>query len=638
MKSIGKALVGVLLAVSPAFAEPLTPTTTSNSKEISLAGHELQALVAQSLNAFASGKFTRALQGFNRVLSVTSDPEQRASLHFNAAACLLKLRRPDEAERRFLLVVEESAQDAALGRIQAGFAALAAQAISRAEVHFKGVVAANADERKLAQQLQLAIAEQRLEVESRERLKLLAQGYEQLGQEKLALAKLSFLSVLKLRPLTSERADALYGLALVAHRSGETSEALILVDNSLALDSQRYAPHWLRGVISLDQGKRQAAEQAWRLALALNPPASSQALLRTSLAQLDSRSPAGFSGGAHVAAGYDSNAAQSGSAVRVGLAATDDPVSVSTGSPIAEGQYYLSAEQHWGRRGSFRQQLSIANLAMSRSNVRDFSLSQAHLLLQAGYYPLPWVHTWLSLAGAHLRIGLAADTPFVSLVQMTVGTRLEASEKFQTRVSASYEVVRGLQQSAALTGYRLRGAISESYTGSRLTLELGAEVLLNSARRESLVADLALVPRCQNSRIVVQAICDTLRFDVPLSYRALSVHADTSYSLLPSILAVGNLGYQYRAYSEDAQLLAGDAGVVIPNSETRRKDHRMDVGLGLNWLPQFLSPWSLTLSYRAKIVVSNLRPDLDDSEHRYDYEDRNYTQHRALLGVRLRLP
>lgn len=599
---------------------------------------ELRSVVKRALSAFEAGQFAEALGGFEQALASALLDAQKASLHFNAAACLMGLNRPEQAEARFLLVIQLSTDQASAARMQAGWAALAVSAVDRAERHRRAVSPGDSQEREQWVELGQAIAEKRLAITEEQRASLLIVGYQQLAERAFPQARQAFVQLLALSPGRAERADALYGLAMVAFEHRQFASALQYIEQSLALHSASYEAHWLRATLAREMGQPDAAKRSWQKALKLGPPPALRRAIQRALERGDRRLPEGASASVSLAGGFDTNASQAGAAVRTGLSSTEDSVAAEPGSSIFQGQLELTLNQRLGEFGSLREQLLVSNWALSHSSVRDYSLNRAELSVRGGYYVLPWLETWTSLGVGHLRTGLAAATPFLSLLRLSGGGSATAWSGLETRFGSEYEIVRGLQDHSELTGYRLRAFASENFTGNLLSWELGVEGLLNTARRQLLVANSGLFPRCASSRIVLQAVCDTLMFSVPLSYRAASITSDLSYPLSTSLVLEVGLGYQYRHYSDSSQLLMGRAGTTVPDSETQRRDHYWDGNLNAQWLPEFLAPWSVWAKFRSLIVLSNLKPDLLDPEHRFDYENRNYTQHRVLGGIRLTIP
>ena len=112
------------------------------------------------LGHYRAGRFAEALAAFDAALThPASSDEERATVEFNAAACLFELGRYDEAERRFLAAAALDPSVEALAQANAGLAALRAGRQVAAKQHLEAADPSDASARARVEQLRAELAD-----------------------------------------------------------------------------------------------------------------------------------------------------------------------------------------------------------------------------------------------------------------------------------------------------------------------------------------------------------------------------------------------------------------------------------------------------------------------------------------------
>lgn len=593
-------------------------------------------LVNQALQAFEQGDLEQALKRFEQALQdpATPSPEQ-ALLAINAGVCLMGLGRPGEAESLFERAARLDPALQRVARLQAGLAAAAAGRVERARQVLSAVQPAGEEEQQLAQQLEQTLKRSAEQAQQRKQQAALAKAYTLLDTAPEE-ARTACGQALALSKSAIQSAEAHYCLSLSLRELGRSQEALAASEQAIAGAPQRSAFHFLHGLLQAEIGHFARAERDFAQALSLNPSAADRARIERTRVALHPLGASGWSGSAEVAMGFDSNAAQSGSAERRGLASTGvaDETASQTQSPLLRARGLVEGRWRRSDRWVLLAELGGDLATLTASEVSALGLFTAQAQVGAGLLLMPHLQLELRGGGEHLRQGPDAATPLLTEWggELTARMRLAPAELL---LGLLHRVVEGHGvQASALSGSRSRAWVSANWEPAGWALAGSGGWTASRAGRLQLNADLARVPACSGPAQALAAGCPSAQFDVPLSFQALDLGLQASTALSKQWSALGSAAISRRWYSDPSRLTLGPTASVVDQSEVSRQDWTYDLALEL----RFALPWSgnqaLWLGHHSRVNRSNLRPDLNDPVRRFHYEDRNFNQHRTSFGYR----
>jgi tetratricopeptide (TPR) repeat protein len=612
--------------------DPSQPT----SDEPTLPRSEFERHVADGVAAFAAREFAAALRSFDQAAALTTDAESLGTLHFNAGVCEFELGRFVASERRFAAAAATGYTDGDGARLHAGFAALRAGQLSRAAEHARLVVPRGERESVQKRDLLEEIRAARLSVQQRVARAHVKDGFVALGAGRVDESREEFRRALAssryLSP--SDLVDTHYGLARIDAAREQHALALNHLRIAIELQPGDQELHWLRGMSYERLGRKTEAVRSYRRALACETTSAQATRAQDAIDDLHPLGAAGVSGNVQVSGGVDSNASQSGSASTRGFtfptaAATAEE---ATSSPFvalsAQVQYDRRVSQDWALLPTY----TASVLLLTESSVRPLSLTLQEFAIGLSHAP-NMATRWDLRAGAALLLsGAPPDDPFTSETFVLTGAAFETSPHWQTFVNAELARVWGLNESSALTGYRTGVELGERLSSRALSASASVRVTITRAGTETFALQRIVAPVCRFMDRA-QFVCEDAAVAVPLSH----VDPELRFGVRwwPSdVWSVGfSGGVLYRHDLESSALLIGLQRTLVDETLKRRRDVRFDAALDMRlhfWRDSSLFTF---LRQSGRVNRSNLAPDAADPNHRFDYEDRNYTQSLTEVGL-----
>lgn len=545
-----------------------------------------EALNLAGLARFRQGRPAEALEALDRA-GQAADPPEAGRWHYNRASCLYELERFADAEAAFLQAAALDPSLAAVSLANAGFAALDAGAPRRARELAARARAADGAAVELAADL-----EQRAAAAER------------------------------------EQATQAYREALAAFDAGRFAEARERFLRAAALDPADGASRVMAGAAALQLGDRAGARAELDQALALRLDEAAARAARGYLDALarpaDARLP-GWDRSASLAAGWDSDALQSGGAGmdRAGMAASGTP------SPLASAELALAWRPDLPGSLQAEASYSFSQLAYLRNLAADRSV-QAHALTAS----------LEARVGAALRVGgaLGGQAAFTGLssfrglqAQGSAGlwAALDESPETATRLDLEGALLKGLAEFDYLGGGRLAATLSQELRLEAVTLGLGYRL------RGELLGSYAapwLSPR--------DPPCDpSCTQDVtPFAWLGHAVWLSARAPLGTSWLLEASAGFELRSYLEDnTRWLKTAGGTVSLIARQRREDQRWFAGASAAFA--LTRALSLTLRYDLVLNRSNIAARTPDSgpacgmmDPACTFRPDNYDKHVLTLG------
>jgi Tfp pilus assembly protein PilF len=562
-------------------------------RALSLARRALQAspesvdaLTVLGMVEAERGEPQDALRHFDAALALAGQTPP-AGLSWNRAACLSALGRAEAAERAFLEVAGRAKPPLdALGLINAGLAALDAEAPARARTHL-----AQAEQRDREGALELELQQLRDELdahdhgerEERERLRELVERG-QLDQAERAIAR-----ELRAHP---DDAELSYLGGLVAYQQARLTfaEARLTRARELGLDHERDA--LARDYLELLAGG------LWLSGHGL---------------YLD----------AELGGGYDSNAVQAG-------LGQGNPLLSSANDTLGGAYARAALELGYGlapwTRGFMVARYGVEQLAYS-AGALDLWNAQQHELafeleqrldgglrlgaLTRGSFELAGLTNLRAFAasgGAELALGL--DHGGGAQARLTAGVQRTLA------LDADFEFLKGTRLELLLQETLSRGALRAGLFASYRTELLGTQ-------RVATTAPLRLCSDCSASYVI------------PLAYHGPRGGVWGSYRVLPELRAAARITGELRSYDSAAYLeLASVSFGSAKLAKRVERDLRLSLGTGLTLdLPD---PFELDLDYDVTFAWSNTDNTLS-GDHTLDYANRQFVRHVVALGVAIRL-
>lgn len=590
-----------------------------------------------ALEAFEARDFAKALENFDRAIALGRAPGELATLHFNAGVCAFELGRFSEAEQRFETAADLDTEDADSARVHAGFAALRAGALERAASH-ANAVSPTGREQPLARELAKEIADAHAAHRRQMALDSLRAAFASLSRDDYDAAEreLTRTQSLATTLTASERGDLHYALARVAEKRGRAEQALTHLQVALASQPEACELHRYEGRLLERAGRIDDAVASQRRALACAKTSEEAELAQDDIDALHPLGPSGFRGYAELSTGYDSNAAQSGTARGLDTANPGamfvDPSATSPVIPSAllglDGRlaFYHRLAFDWALVPRF----STANLMLLETTVRGSSLSVQELALGLAHAPTMTTRVELYVGGAELTSDVPPFSPLSEEGFVGAEAELRPVPGWALWAGSRFTGVEGTASAPSLTGFRIESDLGVRHFTRALSAALRARLSWNSAGVVT-VGGNPMDFDCEFGFSRFSDDCDPLSFDVPASYLAPALELQLGYWLSDYLRVAGSAGVQYRHYLAPTRAYREPMSVLV--AEKTRQDLAFETAIELR-----VFPWTDFDAYAfaresARFNVSNMRPDPDDPDHRFDYEDRNYTQFVTTVGV-----
>lgn len=575
----------------------------------------------RALTAFRSKDYESARRAFDEAVA-TASPEDAATLRFNAAVCAYQLADYADAERRFVALAEQQPSLGPLALLHAGLAALGRGDAARARELLERAPPGDAESETLRAELRTAL-ERSAGDAARKAFEFDVQsGLAAFKAGRWSEAERALTAALAQRAVADDKelASVYYLLSNAALERGDTAAARRYAELSVGHDESDAALEVQRGDVARAERDFPQAEQSYRRALELG--LDQRDTLRVN-DKLDALYPVprggvfvwGVSGG-----GYDSNAAQSGLAEATALTETSTSAASAFTSLAASAGYVfrLAPGAAIGPYYAFDWLLLFAPA------VRELSL-QAHAAgVRFDWAPEPEIDVRLTGAVALALTGVEQSQAFTFETLLGAEVALAHDARATSFARVDVRGVYGLSGYDYLSGTRIDLALGERLRWARADAQFGVGFRFNEIGQDEVALNPQLLARCGVS---CPAFLDGLVYRVPFGYRGPWVDARAGYRLTRALRAEANLRVEYRRYTDQSLItLNGQRPPFLPDPKTR-EDARFRPGLRLELDLDDAQRWQLAGEYLVWLSRSNVAFDVNDPEHRFDYDDRNFVQH-----------
>jgi tetratricopeptide (TPR) repeat protein len=600
---------------------------------------EFEQNVSAALAAFQAKQFEQALVDFERAIALGNDPSELSTLYFDAGVCAFELGHYDDAERRFDRAASFGTGEADTARVHAGFSALRSGALDRAERHL-AELSAEGHALPLALQLEKDIASERKRRRRDRAVRELHAGFDALAQNDYAAAErhLELAHQGSVELTMEERGDVEYGLARVADKHGNTTQALAHVRAALVALPDACELYRYQGRLFERSGDVDRAVHSHRRALACAETRDEADLAQRAIDRLHPLGKSGWRGSAELSAGYDTNAAQSGTARGLDTATRPGAVfDTGSASPvIPSAALELNGRLGYDHRLAFDWALlprfATSNLLLLNEPVRASSLSVQELALGIGHTPNMSTRTELYVGVAALQSDVPPLTALSREAFVGAEAELRPARDFALWTEARFTGVQGAAAAPSLTGFRVEAEIGARHFTERWSITSRAQLTWNSLGFTSwTTGGERFACAFGGGRFGAGGGCDELFFTVPASYLAPRVGFDLGYWPGDWLRLSGSAAAEYRHYLAPARVFRLPFDVEV--SKKTRQDLLLEPAIEAR-----VYPWTRLDLYgfvreSMRFNVSNMRPDALDPNHRFDYEDRNYSQYVSMVGI-----
>jgi tetratricopeptide (TPR) repeat protein len=598
---------------------------------------EFEQNVNTALAAFQAQQFEQAVVDFDRAIALGNDPSELSTLYFDTGVCAFELGHYDDAEQRFDRAASFGTGEADTARVHAGFSALRSGALDRAERHL-AELSAEGHDLPLAKQLNEEITSERARRRRERAVAELHTGFDALAQNDYGAAEqhLELAHQGSAELTLEERGDVEYGLARVAEKRGNITQALVHVRAALVALPDACALYRYQGRLFERSGDVDAAMRSHRRALGCARTPDEADLAQRAIDGLHPFGKSGVRGSVELSSGYDSNAAQSGTARGLDTATRPEALfDTGSASPVIPSAA-LELDGHIGydHRLAFDWALlprfSTSNLLLLNAPVRASSLSVQELALGIGHTPNMSTRTELYVGVAALQRDVPPLTPLSREAFVGAEAGLRPTRDWALWTEARFTGVQGATAAPSLTGFRVEAEIGARHFTDLWSIASRAQLTWNSAGFTSWTTGGERFA-CGFGGGRFGGGCDELFFTVPASYLAPRLGFELGYWPGDWLRLSGSAAAEYRHYLAPARVFRLPFDVEV--SQKTRQDLLLEPAIEAR-----AYPWTRLDLYgfvreSMRFNVSSMRPDALDPNHRFDYEDRNYSQYVSMVGV-----
>ena len=581
--------------------------------------------MTRALERFRARDFAAAAQQFDLAIAVAPAGADLGTLHFNAAASLYEIGRFADAEQRFVKTAAIAPGLASLSLLNAGMAALGD---GRVEVAIRYATAAPSGDEEAEtrrSELKALIAQAEATREKQAFYRAMKQGIDAYADGDLEHARnwLARSVTLQASAPPTDRAIVQLTLADIALERDDLATARRSIENAIREDPTNAEAYVARAELSLTEANGGAAEADAQRSLALAETGATAKRARRVLDRLDVLPPAGPSFVATLGAGYDSNAAQSGAADLAGVGET----SASQASPLLSAGVQLDFTARPSRSTAIVPYYIGDFFTPTVATLQPLALQAHELGGQIHWRMTPELRLRFTAGSSLVLSGLKPIQPLTWEGVFGARADLATGEHATTGVDLTLRPALGLGDSGYLSGTGLDGAIEERLTSGRFRVSFGAAYrYLRRGTQTIAIDDGSSFTECHG-----RAPCNNLAYALPLSYQGPSGRLAAAFDLLDQLSLGASAKVEYRRYLEPNFVRS------LPTSRKTREDVRYRLRAYGELALDSDEHVSLLLSYEALISRSNIAFDANDSQHRFDYGDRNFVEHLIELGLELRL-
>lgn len=579
----------------------------------------VEQLSAKAAEAFRAGHIEEALDKYRLAIGIAKRSPDEARLRMNAGACLVELKRFEQAKAEFVKVAELEPALAQKARLNAAFVAIELDQVAEAqELLYAASPVENALLSRVIDLKERIVGKLRLS-QRRALLVQMSTAANAITRNDFAAAESALLAAQQQFDSAepSERVDVLHSLGTVQLALDKPRDAKRILTSAVDLAPKDPELHYglARAHEALGETEEARAEFKKALALGLKKPVARAA--KEHLAAVDRLGASEWFGWMVVAGGYDSNARQSGAATETTLGRRG-----RGGSAYGRIAAELGRTERLSEQFSMRVRYSGEWLGLQKRLVRELSLQTHSLFGSTQWAPTDRLVLGLEFGPSLTYIGMSPVSPFTREVLAAAKARYRASNVRSFRLSLELRKVAGLSGWEFLGGSRFDGELSHSwsYRSDNFRLGIRGRYLAIGTRRTTV--DATVIPACTT-------ICEGAEYVIPLSYFGFGPTASARVELASTLHLVGTAQLDWRRY-RDESYIAG-----IAPSRKRRHDLRWSGGIDLQWALDEDKHVLIVPSYAILVSSSNVALSSTDPAHTFDYDDRSFTQHFAELGVEL---
>jgi Flp pilus assembly protein TadD len=577
----------------------------------------VEQLAAKAATAFRAGEFEAAISNYRRAIALASRPEDAATLRMNVGACLVELRRFDEAKSEFLKVAEATPVLAQKARLSAALVAVELDRLDEAESLLDAASPVDEALSSRAEDIKQRISEKRA-AKGRDTLDAnMAAAATAIGKSDWGAAESALLAAQKQFDLAepNERVDILHSLGTVQLALDRPGEAKSTLTAAVALSPNDPEIHYALGRAhqALSESAEARVEYEKALELGLKEPQAGSAKDRIKL--LEPLGPSEWFGWLSVAGGYDSNPRQSGAATETTLGRRG-----RGGSAYGRISAELGRTQRLSERFSLRLRYAGEWLGLQKRLVQDLSLQNHGVFGGVQWAPTDKLTIGLEVGPSFTYIGLGSISPFTWDILGALKVRYRASEVRSWRLGFDARKITGQSGWEFLGGTRLDAELAHQWSYAAGNLRLGLRGRLMAIGTRTTVVEPAYLPACI-------ALCAGSTYYIPLSYTGFGPAASARFDLASTVHLVGSTQLDWRRYRDESYI----AGVA--QSVKRREDLRWSAGIDLQLGLDRDEHFMIVPSYAILVSSSNVALSTTDPAHAFDYDDRSFTQHFVELGV-----
>jgi tetratricopeptide (TPR) repeat protein len=618
-RRIASPLISVILVLGVA-ATPERVRAAEAASATAVAGaaaESVEQLAARAATAFRAGQFESALADYRRAIGLVSRPEDVATLQMNIGACLVELKRFEQAKTEFLSAAAAAPALAQKARLSAAMVAVELERSDEAEALLDAASPFDEALSPRAQDLKQRIAEKR-GAQQREELEAnLAAAAAAITAGDWPKAQIALLAAQKQIDLAnaSERVDILHGLGTVELALDRPNEAKTTLTAALQIVPSDPEIHFALGRVHQALGENAEARAEYRKALELGLKEPQAQSARDRVAAIDPLGPSEWFGWLTLAGGYDSNPRQSGAATETTLGRRG-----RGGSGYGRIAAELGRTQRISEGISLRLRYAGEWLGLQKRLVQDLSLQNHGVFGGIQWAPANRLTIGLEVGPSFTYIGLGSVSPFTWDFLGSAKLRYRASEVRQWRLAFDLRKITGLSGWEFLGGSRLDAELAHQWSYAAGHLRVGLRGRHLSIGTRSTTVDAAYLPACNG-------LCDGATYTIPLSYTGFGPVASARIDLASMLHLVASTQLDWRRYRDESQI------VGIEQSRKRREDLRWTAGVDLEFALDENEHFMIVPSYAVLVSSSNVALSTSDPAHAFDYDDRSFNQHFLELGL-----
>lgn len=591
------------------------------------AEEDFDARVSGALELYRGGRYAQARAAFEAALPQGA-PADRPNLEFNIAACDYELGRYSAAEERWLLLAHTDPESRASALARAGLAALARGDGVAAQRHLTELSEAGGqpstpERARLVSAIVRWRAAQRADTFAR----ALDQGEQAVAAARFERARAELLAAQALESAGSppQRARLYYLLGLVAVESGQPTRAREYFQLSRSFDPGDGSADARLGDLAEDAGQIELAARHYQASLERDLSPGEQTEVRYALETLYPLPAPGAAVFAQIAAGWDSNAAQSGSGNALGVAS-----GVARGSPYTAPSLGLDVRFRAGPQVRLAPYYRGDSLILLESKLRELSLQTHEAGLKTYWAPTRSLSFRLHGATSLSLSGSSNFSPFTFEGVLGLSLDAEHTDHLGSSLLLELRPSAGLGQRQYLSGVQTEVALGERWQSGPWSAQVDLGLRDAALGTLAQAVDPAALPRCG-------VACVAAKYRIPIGYLGDWGALRGQLALTRALALSANAKLEHRHYLGQSYL---EGLLVSPalqqQSSKSRVDLRVQLGARTRYRIRSDGPLAIWLDYAWRLSRSNVAYRANDLAHDLDYDDRNFNQQTVEAGIEAR--